>query len=144
MAPTRTARLMLALAPAIYSLIVPLVILHAWIWLYERLCFPVFGIPLVPWHAYVVLDRHQLAYLNRLERLNCAYCAYANGLFAYVREVAARTEAYWCPIKHARPVRDPHRLYRSFARFGDARAFKNYLKDHPPSQVAPRARRRRP
>ena len=135
--------LMIAIAPAIYSLVVPLALLHAWIWLYEHLCFPVFGIPLVPWHAYVVLDRHRLAYLNGLERLNCAYCSYANGLFAYVREVAARTEAFSCPIQHARPVLDPHRLYRSFARFGDARAYKDYLKEHPIARTTVRPRKRR-
>jgi hypothetical protein len=34
--------------------------------------------------------------------------AYANGVFAYVREVGSRTEQYWCPIKHARRVLGVH------------------------------------
>jgi hypothetical protein len=55
-----------------------------------------------------VFDRYHLAYLNVLEKLNCAY---ANGLIAYVREIAGRTEQYWCPIKHARRVIGAHSHY---------------------------------
>jgi hypothetical protein len=31
-----------------------------------------------------------------------------------VREVASRTEIYWCPIKHARRVLGPHPHYQGF------------------------------
>ena len=48
-----------------------------------------------------LLDRHTLQYLNAIEKANCTFCTYANGVIAYVREVAARTEQFWCPIKHA-------------------------------------------
>lgn len=30
---------------------------------------------------YVVFDRRHLAYLNAIEKLNCAYCEYGNGVF---------------------------------------------------------------
>ena len=33
----------------------------------------------------------------------CARRGYANGLMAYVREVAVRTEQYWCPINTLEP-----------------------------------------
>lgn len=36
----------------------------------------------------------------------------------YAREISARTEQYWCPIKHARKILDPHRRYAHFADFG--------------------------
>jgi hypothetical protein len=91
-------------APVIYVVIVPLVLLDLFVTIYQRVCFPVYGIPKVNRGDYLIFDRHHLAYLNALEKLNCAYCSYANGLIAYVREIAGRTEQYWCPIKHARRV----------------------------------------
>ncbi len=36
-----------------------------------------------PRGAHFTFDRHRLGYLNLIEKLNCDYCAYANGLFAY-------------------------------------------------------------
>ena len=39
---------------------------------------------------YPVFDRAHLAYLNPLEKLNCAYCSYANGLLSFVKEVVGR------------------------------------------------------
>jgi hypothetical protein len=73
------------------------------------------------------MDRHRLAYLNGIEKLNCAYCTYANGLIAYVREVAGRTEQYWCPIRHARRIPAPHRRYAHFFEYGDAAAYRHNL-----------------
>jgi len=119
--------LSLITAPVIYSLIVPLVLVDVWISLYQRVCFPVYGIPRVPRRRFFAIDRHRLAYLNGIEKTNCVYCGYANGLFAYVREVAARTEQYWCPIRHARPVAAPHRRYQLFVDFGDAEGYHRQL-----------------
>ncbi len=87
-------------APLIYSVAVPFVLADAWITLYQWICFPLYGIARVPRRDYFVLDRHKLAYLNAIEKVNCTYCSYANGTIAYIREIAARTEQYWCPIKH--------------------------------------------
>ena len=106
-------------APVIYSLLLPLVVLDVWVTVYQWLCFPVYGIARVPRRRYFVLDRHKLAYLNGLEKLNCTFCSYANGVVAYVREVAARTEQYWCPIKHGRRLPAPHARYDGFAEYGD-------------------------
>lgn len=120
---SRTRAIVVLTAPLTYSLILPLVLLDLFVSLYHAVCFRVYGIPLVRRGDYIALDRHRLAYLNALQKLNCAYCGYANGLIAYTREIAGRTEAYWCPIKHARRVADPHERMPGFADFGDAEGF---------------------
>jgi len=111
-------------APVIYAVVIPLVLLDLFVSLYQAICFPVYGIPKVRRGDYLVFDRHHLAYLNIVEKFNCAYCSYANGLIAYVREIASRTEQYWCPIKHARRVIGAHALYASFEDYGDADGYK--------------------
>ncbi len=111
-------------APVIYSLIVPLVLLDICVSIYHAVCFPAYGIEKVKRSDYLIFDRGHLAYLNALEKLNCAYCSYANGLLAYVREIAGRTEAYWCPIKHAKKAIGAHEQYLGFAAFGDADAYR--------------------
>jgi hypothetical protein len=77
--------------------------------------------------TYIVIDRQNLAYLNAIEKANCVYCGYANGVFAYVREIAGRTEQYWCPIKHVKRVRAPHIHYREFVDYGDGRGYRRML-----------------
>jgi hypothetical protein len=114
-------------APVIYSLLVPLVILDLWVTLYQLVCFPIYGIAGVPRRRYFAIDRHKLAYLNGIEKVNCTFCSYANGLIAYVREVAARTEQYWCPIKHARSIPVPHGRYQRFFDYGDAEGYRRDL-----------------
>lgn len=114
-------------APIIYSLIVPIALADLAVTLYQRVCFPLYGIPRIRRGDYLHFDRNGLAYLNLLERLNCAYCAYANGVAAYIKEVAGRTELYWCPIKHARRVLASHDYYARFAEFGDAEAYQREL-----------------
>ena len=46
---------------------------------------------------------------------------------AYLREVAARTEQYWCPIKYARRIKGAHERYPRFFDYGDAEAFRQGL-----------------
>ncbi|MDH4234692.1 MAG: hypothetical protein OEV15_06125, partial [Gallionella sp.] len=45
---------------------------------------------------------------------------YAVGLLAYASEVTARTEEYFCPIKHARKILNAHSRYKYFLDYGDA------------------------
>jgi hypothetical protein len=111
-------------APVIYSLIVPLVLLDIFVTIYQAVCFPAYGIAKVQRRDHFVFDRGHLAYLNALEKLNCAYCSYANGLISFVREVAGRTEQHWCPIKHARRALGAHSYYRDFVDYGDAEAWR--------------------
>ena len=120
--------LMILTAPVIYSLIVPVALLDLWVMAYQAICFPAYKIPKVRRRDYLVFDRRHLAYLNIIEKINCAYCSYANGAIAFMREVASRTEVYWCPIKHARRVLGPHPHYQGFADFGDAEGFRDRLK----------------
>lgn len=110
-------------APVIYSMIIPLVVLDVSITLYQHICFRIYGIPLVRRRDYLVIDRHRLDYLNTIEKLNCVYCGYANGLVAYVREITARTEQFWCPIKHARRTLDVHHRVERFFDYGDVSSY---------------------
>lgn len=114
-------------APVIWSCLIPAVILDAVISFYQFVCFPVYGIPKVQRGDYILLDRGFLSYLNIMERLNCFYCAYFNGVIGYAREIAARTEQYWCPIKHARRVRGIHSRYKKFLNYGDGEGYRERI-----------------
>ena len=114
-------------APIIYSVALPFLLLDFWVTLYQRICFPIYGIPYVRRGDYIALDRRKLAYLNGIEKANCDYCGYANGVLGYVREITARTEQYWCPIKHARRVKGTHPHYRAFVDYGDGEGYKKEL-----------------
>ena len=110
-------------APVIYSGIIPFLLLDLFVTVYQAICFPIYGIPKVRRADYLIFDREELPYLNIIEKFNCFYCSYANGLASYKRETGARTEQYWCPIKHARRIRDAHEHYNKFFEFGDAESF---------------------
>jgi hypothetical protein len=112
-----------AVLPLVYSLGLPFVLLDVWVQAYQAICFRLLGIARVRRRDYYRLDRHRLGYLNALQKVNCTYCGYVNGLVAFIREVAARTEQFWCPIKHAHRVRGQHRRSERFAPYGDAAAF---------------------
>ncbi|TAN50420.1 MAG: hypothetical protein EPN21_08960 [Methylococcaceae bacterium] len=121
--------LMALTSPVIYGLIVPFVIADVCGTVYQALCFPVYGIPKVRRRDYVLMDRGKLAYLTPFQKLNCIYCEYANGVIAYVGEITARTEWFWCPIKHERDVKYPHDHYPEFLAHGDADNFRAKLRE---------------
>ena len=110
----------LLVSPVVYSLIIPVVIFDLFLFGYQAVCFTVFKIPKVRRRDYIALDRHHLKYLNLIERFNCVYCGYANGLIAYAMEIGSRSEQYWCPIKHARPLAASHPHYPNFTAYGNA------------------------
>lgn len=116
-------------APFIYAMIVPFVFLDLSLFFYQLICFSAWQLPKVKRSEYIVIDRQYLQYLNILEKINCVYCGYGNGLMAYGREIAARTEQYWCPIKHASKTKDPHGHYRNFVEYGDAESYKAKLEE---------------
>ncbi|MGV8929554.1 MAG: hypothetical protein ACOH1E_07370 [Brevundimonas sp.] len=116
-------------APVIYSLLIPFLLADLWVSIYQAICFRVYRIPQVRRGLYMNFDRTGLPYLNALEKLNCAYCSYVNGVIAYVREVAGRTEQYWCPIKHTRRVVGAHARYDGFQSFGDGEHYRRHLDD---------------
>jgi len=114
-------------APVIYAGFVPFMLLDLFLWLYQSICFPVYRIPKVKRSEYLIFDREDLPYLNVIEKFNCFYCSYGNGLMAYGREIAARTEQYWCPIKHARRIKAAHEHYPRFFEYGDAESWQKGL-----------------
>jgi hypothetical protein len=124
--------LVILTAPLIYSLMIPLVITDVFISLYQYICFPLYGLKRVQRRDFFVFDRHHLAYLNLVEKINCAYCSYANGVIAYAMEVGSLTEARWCPIKHARRMQKAHSRYIDFVDYGDAEEYK-HRQNHPAS-----------
>ena len=117
----------MATAPVIYVLVLPFALLDLSVSLYQAICFRAWDIKRVRRRDFFAIDRHRLPYLNALEKINCVYCSYANGLIAYVGEIAARTEQYWCPIKHARRPRASHERYESFLPYGDASVYRSGL-----------------
>lgn len=114
-------------APVIYAMIIPALIMDFFVTVYQGICFPLYGVPKVLRREHIVLDRHYLKYLNFIERLNCDYCSYVNGLASYISEIGARTEQYWCPIKHASGKARPHSRYHQFADYGDAASYREKL-----------------
>ena len=126
---TRSTFLVVLTGPLIWLCLVPLLLLDAVASIYQGICFPIYGIPQVRRREYVAFDRHHLGYLNFFEKLNCEYCAYANGILAYLSEMAARTEQHWCPIKHAGCVKCEHSRYKNFVDFGDASAYRQHVEE---------------
>lgn len=121
----RSRPMVILTAPVIYAMILPFSLMDLFVSLYQAICFPVYGIARVRRRDHIAIDRQHLAYLNGLQKLNCIYCGYCNGVASYAREVAGRTEKYWCPIKHARRVRGAHEHYAEFVDYGDAEGFVN-------------------
>lgn len=123
----RTRLLVALTAPVIYLGWIPFMLMDLFVTVYQTICFPIYRIPKVRRSEYLVFDREDLPYLNIIEKFNCFYCSYGNGVAAYTREVAARTEQYWCPIKHARRVKAAHERYPNFFDYGDAEAYQQGL-----------------
>jgi hypothetical protein len=114
-------------APVIWACLLPLALVDLVMSFYQAVCFPIYGIPKVRRSDYIRLDRRHLDYLNWAEKLNCEYCGYANGVLACATEIAARTEQYWCPIKHALRLKSMHSRYRFFFDYGDAENYRRQI-----------------
>ncbi len=106
--------------PIIYAMVFPLMMLDFFVSFYQFTCFPIYGITKVRRADYIVFDRQQLGYLNFIEKFHCTYCAYGSGLMGYMSEILARTEQYFCPIKHARKILGTHSRYPHFLNYGNA------------------------
>ncbi|MEA3289283.1 MAG: hypothetical protein U9Q04_03790 [Campylobacterota bacterium] len=113
--------------PFIWLLLIPAFILDLTVTIYQYVCFPIYKIPIVKRKDYVIIDRYNLFYLDRIEKINCWYCEYFNGVISYIKEVAARTEQYWCPIKHSTDIKQKHSRYDKFFKYGDYKTYREYL-----------------
>lgn len=114
-------------APVIYAMLLPFMLLDLTVSIYQLICFSLYKIQKVDRKKYIVIDRQHLSYLNSIEKINCMYCGYVNGLISYSHEIVARTEQYWCPIKHAKKVLSTHRRYAQFADFGDPKDHRQHI-----------------
>lgn len=116
--------------PIIYGMIFPLMMLDFFVSFYQWACFPIYGVAKVRRADYIVFDRHQLGYLNFIEKFHCTYCEYGNGLMSYMAEILARTEEYFCPIKHAHKILGTHGHYNRFLDYGDAADYEARLEEY--------------
>ena len=116
--------------PIIYSMIIPLLVTDFFVTFYQLTCFPIYGIKKVRRADYIIFDRQNLQYLNFIEKFHCTYCAYGSGMIAYITEIVARTEQYFCPIKHARKILGTHARYAQFLDFGAAENYRAKLEQH--------------
>jgi hypothetical protein len=115
--------------PIIYAMVIPLLMLDFFVSFYQWTCFPIYGITKVRRSDYLVFDRRHLGYLNFIEKFHCTYCEYGNGLMGYMTEILARTEQYFCPIKHAHKILGTHSRYNRFLDFGEAQAYEAKLEE---------------
>ncbi len=110
--------------PFIWIILIPLIILDVSIELYKQTCFRLYSIKLIKRRNYIRIDRHKLKYLNWYEKINCAYCSYANGLLNYAVAIAGATENYWCGIKHKKynGFKEP-KHHKNFLNYDDKKSF---------------------
>ena len=111
--------------PFIYMMLIPAVILDIFLTVYQYTAFILYRIPRVKREDFFIYERRFLDYLNWLEKINCLYCSYVNGLFAYAVEIGARTERYWCPLKATQHPKFTHNWYHDFADYGNPEEWKN-------------------
>lgn len=123
----RANPLVVLTAPIIYLGWIPFLLMDLFVTLFQAICFPIYRIPKVRRADYIVFGREHLPYLNLIEKFNCLYCSYGNGVAAYTREVSSRTEQYWCPIKYDRRRRLPRDRYPNYFDYGDAEAYRRGL-----------------
>lgn len=105
--------------PFIYMMILPAILLDMFLTIYQYTAFPLYRIPRVERGDHFIYERRFLNYLNWFQKINCLYCSYVNGLFAYAVEIGAKTERYWCPLKATHHPRFTHPLYNDFADYGN-------------------------
>ena len=115
-------------APVVYMMIIPAILLDMMLFIYHNVVSRVFKIEFGKRSDYVIFDRQYLGYLNVVEKLNCLYCAYFNGVMQYASSIAARTELHFCPIKHAKKIAYKHEFYNTFLQYGDGDVYQKKLK----------------
>jgi len=115
-------------APIIYGMVIPTILLDVILFIYQQIVFRIFKFEFLKRSDYIVFDRHYLGYLNPVEKLNCLYCSYVNGLMQYASAIAGRTELFFCPIKHAKKIAYEHRYYDKYLAYGNGEDYQKKLK----------------
>lgn len=114
--------------PFIWGLLVPVILLHISVFIYQAVAFRLYGIKRIQLRSYMNLDREKLSYLSLFDKFNCLYCSYANGVFAYVSEIGHHTEYYWCGVKHRNQPENPVFAYQDkFAAYGSKKEYDEVL-----------------
>jgi len=116
-------------APLIYAMVIPAIMFDVLLFVYQQVAFRVFKFEFIKRSDYMHFDHHYLGYLNIIEKLNCLYCSYFNGLMQYASAIAGRTELFFCPIKHAKKVVSQHKFYEEFLSYGDEEEYQKKLKE---------------
>ena len=117
----------LLVSPLVYAMIIPAIFFDIILFVYQQVIFRIFKFKFIKRSDYILFDRQYLAYLNSIEKLNCLYCTYFNGLMQYAAAIAGRTELYFCPIKHAKKVAYKHDYYDKFFSYGDEEKYQEKL-----------------
>lgn len=116
-------------APLIYAMVIPAMLFDVILFIYLHVVFRIFKFKFIKRSDYMHFDHHYLGYLNPIEKLNCLYCSYFNGLMLYASAIAGRTELYFCPIKHAKKVVSQHKYYNEYLSYGDEEDYQKKLKE---------------
>ncbi|MFC1754533.1 hypothetical protein ACFL96_14250 [Thermoproteota archaeon] len=118
-------------APFIYVMIIPLLLLDIGLEVYHSICFRLYGLSLIDRWDYIKVDRYKLSYLGPMDKINCAYCGYANGLLNYANAIVAQTEKYWCGVKHKKTKGFKESAHhKDFVPYGDEKAFRRrYIRE---------------
>jgi hypothetical protein len=116
-------------APIMYGMVIPAILLDVIIFIYQQVVFRIFKVKFLKRSDYIVFDRHYLGYLNPIEKFNCLYCSYINGLLQYASAVAGRTEFYFCPIKHAKKIAYQNDYYHEYLMYGDEDGYHDKLQE---------------
>lgn len=115
--------------PFIWLPLFSIIFLDLMVSFYQFICFPLYGLEKVKRDEYILVrDRTKLKYLSPIEKVDCMYCGYANGLLLYVKEIAGRTEKYWCGIMHENKPGfkvQEDQLEQGFAPYGDKKTFED-------------------
>ena len=114
-------------SPLVYAMIIPAILFDIILFVYQQVIFRIFKFKFIKRSDYILFDRQYLGYLNSIEKLNCLYCSYFNGLMQYAAAIAGRTELYFCPIKHAKKVAYQHDYYDAFFSYGDEDKYQEKL-----------------
>ncbi len=114
-------------APIVYAMLLPAIILDVMLFIYQQVIFRIYKFKFIKRSDYIVFDRQYLGYLNIIEKINCMYCSYFNGLINYTAAIAAKSEFYFCPIKHAKKVAYTHRHYYDYMAYGDDENYQEKL-----------------